>query len=428
MAEFSEGFSQYLVPTEDERARILNDGIIVLDTNVLLDLYRYTASARAELFAVLERLRDRIWVPHQVALEFHRNRLKVIGSFSDSYVELRDFISSFVAAHGDTFRQKVGQFANRISLASDDRDRLLAVFTRALDELDGAIQQLQDDHGISVDFTKDDPVLRRLQELLLDKVGPPLEGVAEKEARDEAKRRTANSEPPGFKDADKDDSCGDYLLWHQSLIEAGKNHRDFTLVTRDNKEDWFVKVKGRTIYTRPELITEAKNVAQVSFQALSVSSFLRYVDKHLSSPVSVETRRQAVEIEKNAVIDQNMVRLPSAYGSAVTLPPVLETHDVVEWPLKVAKSALNILEENRRALRAESNQMRALAEDHEALNEDSAEADSRAADLDERERDLAALARMLRIRIRTSDGKSVSLSERLTNIVLDRSMKNWGVG
>ncbi|MFE7773306.1 PIN-like domain-containing protein [Streptomyces sp. NPDC057445] len=48
--------------------------MIVLDTNVLLNLYRYNARTREDTLAVLSRLRARLWVPHQVLTGFRRNR------------------------------------------------------------------------------------------------------------------------------------------------------------------------------------------------------------------------------------------------------------------------------------------------------------------------------------------------------------------
>ncbi|NEB93188.1 DUF4935 domain-containing protein [Streptomyces bauhiniae] len=49
-------------------------GLVVLDTNVLLNLYRSNESTRRDTLAALARLRERLWIPHQVLAEFWRNR------------------------------------------------------------------------------------------------------------------------------------------------------------------------------------------------------------------------------------------------------------------------------------------------------------------------------------------------------------------
>lgn len=68
-----------------------NEGTFVFDTNVLLNLYRYKKETRDSILEVLEKLQDRIWIPYQVGLEFHRNRLLVI---SDQNKKMDDFKSS----------------------------------------------------------------------------------------------------------------------------------------------------------------------------------------------------------------------------------------------------------------------------------------------------------------------------------------------
>ena len=38
----------------------------MIDANVLLNLYRYNESPRDDLLEVLQKVGDRLWVPHQV--------------------------------------------------------------------------------------------------------------------------------------------------------------------------------------------------------------------------------------------------------------------------------------------------------------------------------------------------------------------------
>ncbi|MEU9009038.1 PIN-like domain-containing protein [Streptomyces sp. NPDC048479] len=61
-------------PLKGDCERVFQSGMVVLDTNVLLNLYRSNARTREDTLAVLTKLRDRLWVPHQVLTEFWRNR------------------------------------------------------------------------------------------------------------------------------------------------------------------------------------------------------------------------------------------------------------------------------------------------------------------------------------------------------------------
>ena len=73
-------FRGYRVPTEAELTEALRTATAVVDANVLLNLYRYNEATRDDLLDVLQRLGDRLWIPHQVLREFWRNRLSVLAS------------------------------------------------------------------------------------------------------------------------------------------------------------------------------------------------------------------------------------------------------------------------------------------------------------------------------------------------------------
>ena len=70
-------FPGFYVPTAAQFARLWEECLLVLDSSVLLNLYRFPTSASRELLAVLQTFENRLWIPHQVALEFQRNRLGV---------------------------------------------------------------------------------------------------------------------------------------------------------------------------------------------------------------------------------------------------------------------------------------------------------------------------------------------------------------
>ena len=63
-------FSGYYRPDEDEFRILWESGVFILDTNVLLDLYRYPKELREELVGVLGKLSEQLWLPHQVFLEY----------------------------------------------------------------------------------------------------------------------------------------------------------------------------------------------------------------------------------------------------------------------------------------------------------------------------------------------------------------------
>ena len=62
--------------TSQERGALSRYAIFALDSNVLLNLYGMGDSTRTALLEILRRLafKKRLWLPHQSALEFQRQR------------------------------------------------------------------------------------------------------------------------------------------------------------------------------------------------------------------------------------------------------------------------------------------------------------------------------------------------------------------
>lgn len=72
-------FDSYRVPKQSELHDALRHGLVAVDTNVLLSLYRYNPVTVDDLFNLLHTVGDRLFIPHQVVREFWRNRQSVLG-------------------------------------------------------------------------------------------------------------------------------------------------------------------------------------------------------------------------------------------------------------------------------------------------------------------------------------------------------------
>jgi len=66
-------FPGYYCLTEEEFSVLWNTCLFVLDANVLLNLYSYSQETSNELIGILKQISDRLWIPHQAALEYQKN-------------------------------------------------------------------------------------------------------------------------------------------------------------------------------------------------------------------------------------------------------------------------------------------------------------------------------------------------------------------
>lgn len=78
-------FYEFFGPTDEERKNLWATATFSFDASVLLNLYRYTEETSKSLLEFIRQQAPRIWLPHQFALEFARNRHTVIAEQDAKY-------------------------------------------------------------------------------------------------------------------------------------------------------------------------------------------------------------------------------------------------------------------------------------------------------------------------------------------------------
>ncbi|MEU8292253.1 PIN-like domain-containing protein [Streptomyces pseudogriseolus] len=272
----------YKTPTGTDFKRLFQSGMIVLDTNVLINLYRSNGGTRRDTFAVLRKLKSQIWVPHQVLSEFWRNRdlpsvkghhrakaRTVCGAIDKAYRSLSDATDRWLAdVHleaDDAARKRIGDYGEGIRNLLDGMKQFIE-------------EQAENDALDGTDSTHTDPVLLQLEPMLFGRIGEPLTPQGHAEAVEEAKRRAQEGIPPGYADYEEkpdEQAAGDYIIWKQVIEEAKRIGRDVLLVTGDIKEDWWTPRTAQTAARpRAELRNELRSMAGVELFMLTPSQLL----------------------------------------------------------------------------------------------------------------------------------------------------------
>ncbi|RAO37099.1 hypothetical protein ONO23_01289 [Micromonospora noduli] len=305
---FSTAFTHFLLPSDETVRVALTSGLIVLDTNVLLSAYRFAAKAREELLSTLQGVADRVWVPYQVGLEFHRNRPAVMAERRGIYEALLNDIKPHQESIQSELEGKLLHLSNRAALTEDERDGLLTQLRQVFEPLRGSIVRLSNDHA--PEGKAEDTVLARLQQIVGDRIGDNFDKTNEADARAEAERRAKDKIPPGFKDAAKPGGgYGDYYLWRQTLDEAKRRSiTHLVLVTGDKKEDWYLRVRGETVSALPALTDELHRFCGAQLVLMDTQTLLVRAKQYLNADVSSETIRQAGQLpEAESVLEASIV-------------------------------------------------------------------------------------------------------------------------
>ncbi|HWB03847.1 MAG TPA: PIN-like domain-containing protein [Verrucomicrobiales bacterium] len=160
-----ESLFEYYPPEPSGFKRLWTEGLIVLDANVLLNLYRLPTTARGEFLNVLELLKSRLWIPYQVALEFQRNRLSVITTERKFTEDALQAATNLVSA----LKQKVDALQIDKRGIGIEAQPLLDDLDRANEKL---IEAIRSAHNSQLDVSSSDSVREKLDSILNSRVGP----------------------------------------------------------------------------------------------------------------------------------------------------------------------------------------------------------------------------------------------------------------
>ncbi|MCK9878692.1 PIN domain-containing protein [Frankia sp. Ag45/Mut15] len=249
-----DGYEGHRTPSDTDYKNALVTGLVVPDTNVLLNLYRYTTDARGDLLEVLTRIGDRLWIPPQVAAEFWGAREAVLGDPRGTAETRKRLVDLRSQAS-----QALQTWANRIALEESESTRLKDLLDEAFNEVAEDISVIDDSSAYDyLHDTATDPVLAALERILDGRVGRPPDTQEHAKGVAEGRRRLEARIPPGYMDKAKggDGAVGDYLVWSQTVGEAQRRCTDVVFVTADLKEDWWHRAEGRPRGPRLELFRE----------------------------------------------------------------------------------------------------------------------------------------------------------------------------
>ncbi|MCY2686489.1 PIN-like domain-containing protein [Salinimicrobium sp. TH3] len=289
-------FPGYYKKSEAEIKNIWDSCIICFDANVLLNLYRYSERTRTILLDLIGKFDERIWLPHQSALEYNKNRYEVIIDQEKAY---KDFISRIEKIKSDL------QSNSKPPFLSDDLHKSLnKVFEKVDSEVNSSIKSYQS-------FLKDDPVYESISRLFKDKISGQYDQKQLKEIFSQGEVRFENKIPPGYEDAkDKKgvEKFGDLIIWNQIIDKAKKEKRNIIFITDERKGDWWWKLKdGRKTGPRQELTEEIYNIAKVEFHMYSSERFLSYGQQYLSENINKEAVEEIKEMKRSDM--EKIIRL-----------------------------------------------------------------------------------------------------------------------
>ncbi|GGN37047.1 MULTISPECIES: PIN-like domain-containing protein [Marinomonas] len=353
-------FPGHFKESQENLRDVWDSCIFVFDANILLNLYRYSDTTRNEFLRLLDRIKDRVWLPHRAAEEYLNNRLTVIGQQEQSYDST---IKSIGSLKSDLDNARQHPFVSEKTMLKVD-----AIFNMLCEEL----SQNKEVHTrrISNDEIKDS-----IAKIFENRVGQPFKKEKLEQLIIEGEHRYKQKIPPGFKDGSKSkdteifaEKCrefGDLIVWKQVLERSIEVDKGIVLVTDDKKEDWWEKFKGKTVGPRPELVKEFKDNANNTFHMYQADRFLELARENLGEQVSPEILEEIREVrrrDKMAFRKKQEYELLNRQKSQIN--HMMQELEHTRRQMMKHESEMVSLQEKRHMLEAERVEMRKYRESY----------------------------------------------------------------
>ncbi|WP_140162494.1 PIN-like domain-containing protein [Billgrantia desiderata] len=276
-------FWWYFKPDSDEIDHIWKNGILTVDANVLLDLYRYHENTRNSLLDSLQSFEGTLWITRQASEEFFRNRNSVIVSAHKKFKEAKDEVEKLRT----TIEASVNQLKGNRIIPDKLADKLLEDILPVINSTQDTIEETKKNHP---NFLKEDTVLEKVASLFVGSVGSPFPDSDLDSIKSEADRRKNEKIPPGYLDDAKDGErpYGDFFLWKQIIDYSKESNKPIVFVTSERKEDWWEKISGRTTGPRPELLREAFEHSGQRILIYQTDRFLEYSSQRTGKDVDAK--------------------------------------------------------------------------------------------------------------------------------------------
>jgi hypothetical protein len=300
-------FSEHFRPTKDESKTIWAEAVFVFDANVLLNLYRLSTEHSSAIVGMLKTVKDRLFLPHQVAAEFFRHREEEIASQVNEFERVRNYLKSIPSRFKSEFPRypciPIGEIAQ--------------VLTDCVTSQMAKVDECQEANQLNF-VERDDPILAQLADLFAECTQEPYTPKDDDALNKKVEDRIKGNLPPcrvesGPKAAPPTESNphrGDGRVWFQIVSYLEKTKKPLIFVTADQGLNWWRTAKlgnkERPVGPHFQLIRDAELASGKRFLMYSEEQFLSEAPAYLGVPAQQVVIEEIVRIHENAFVDKDI--------------------------------------------------------------------------------------------------------------------------
>lgn len=281
--------------------------IYIFDTNIYLDLLRYSKETSRNLLLMYANLQDKIWVPNQVRYEFEKNITSVeqkrLSNAKKSITEMKNAINlcndAVIKQMNFFIKYKFNQANETTSKITSDLNSIKKII-----ELYGENYILDNSSG----FLNKEVVIEFFNSVSLSN----LEKISQNDLFNiykDGDLRYKYKIPPGYMDDPKNNSnsqkdgveiFGDLVMWNEIMKYGRDINNPIIFVTSDTKEDWFRLKKKKPVAPREELLKEYSE--QTDGNQICIITSEKFVE-YIGDVLQIDNARVLAEMQKDEFVD-----------------------------------------------------------------------------------------------------------------------------
>lgn len=272
-------------------AGIIDNLIIIPDTNILLYLYKCSFNASKNIVDLLNKVKDKVIIPNRVYEEYISHKDNEQAKIDKKYDNFTKDLKNQV----DGLKRKIGSsISESRKYEFPDCDALETGINTWIDKIKNSITVYEsslssEKQNKSVQITNVEQIIQYWSNQQRISQKPSITEILEYIKEGEFRYRYKM--PPGYMDEDKDKASkgeidsfetrikkyGDLFVWKEILsIGSGANGNKVLFLTNDAKEDWWV-LKGEqkdVVCMRDELLQEyLGTVGNDNIEFMNLSKF-----------------------------------------------------------------------------------------------------------------------------------------------------------
>ncbi len=279
-------FPGYYSHTDDELKQMLDQGLVIFDPTVLLNLFRYSERTVQIFMSTLAKIQNRLWLPFQAAEQYHANILPVLFQEQKFSGQVITGIKILVGGLNNPAREPF-------------------IDLKVLERLNALVEKLEVNYLKKKDFAllffTNNPLKEKIAALYHEKVGPPYSSERVEQIFSQGEERFQKKIPPCHLLLNEQEPAikfSDLVLWTQLIEHAKTVETPLAFVSGEEKESWFYCVEGSVLGPHPSLIAELKTVQDLPFHIFTTSQFLTYARELINPSIGNSVINEIKMVEK----------------------------------------------------------------------------------------------------------------------------------